>query len=81
MQRLGKTLLVRDSTNGTKFDEEREKLNEERQYYFARFCWKYQKYTTPSAKRTWGELFEKKEGMTLQQYQQLREQIKEGRKT
>ena len=52
-----------------KFDrEEFDRQSEERQLFFARFCWLNKNKTAPSG-LTWAQVFEKKEGITLREYE------------
>jgi hypothetical protein len=50
-----------------------DQLQKERQLHFARFCWKRRHQLSPSGK-TWGQVFESKEGLTLDQFKTNKEQ-------
>ena len=66
---------------GGKWDDkaqaEFDQLQKDRQLYFARFCWKRRHQLAPSGK-TWGQVFESKEGLTLDQFKLNKEQENEG---
>lgn len=52
--------------------EQEEKWAKDRQYHFARFCWVRQNKIAPKSKLTWGQVFERNEGLTLHQYANLK---------
>ncbi len=62
---------------GGNWDEEAQAnfdlLQKDRQLHFARYCWKRRHQLAPSGK-TWGQVFENKEGLTLDQFKINKEQ-------
>ena len=48
--------------------EQEEKWARDRRYHFARFCWAYKNKKAPKSKLTWGQVFERKEGISLNYY-------------
>ena len=52
--------------------EQEEKWAKDKQYHFARFCWVNRNRKAPKSGVTWGELFERKEGINLHRYANLR---------
>ena len=55
-----------------RFDE----LQKDRQLHFARFCWTRMHETAPSGK-TWATVFHEKEGMTLKQFKDMKDEDKQ----
>jgi hypothetical protein len=61
-----------------KFDREKfDQQQIERRLWFARHCWVRRYESVPGKDYTWGESFEKKEGMSLDEYKILRSKIKD----
>ena len=51
------------------FDEEKYKKDQEdRRYYFAKFCWQHKKELTTEGRVTWEERFNQMEGVSLRDY-------------
>ena len=48
--------------------EQEEEWARDRRYHFARFCWAYKNKIAPKSKLTWGQVFERKEGISLHDY-------------
>jgi len=65
---------------GGNWDEEAQEafdlLQEDRRLHFARFCWKRMHQEAPSGK-TWAKVFHEKEGLTLQQFKEERDEDKQ----
>tara|TARA_R100001530_G_scaffold61068_1_gene44092 strand:+ start:293 stop:505 length:213 start_codon:yes stop_codon:yes gene_type:complete len=55
--------------------EKYDKDQEDRRYYFARFCWVNRNKKTPTTGVNWGERFEQMEGISLDDY--AKERIEE----
>jgi hypothetical protein len=48
--------------------EQEDKWDKDRRYHFARFCWVRRDKIAPKSNITWGQLFERNEGVSLHQY-------------
>jgi len=49
-----------------------EKWAKDRCYHFARFCWVHRNKIAPKSKLTWGQVFERNEGISLHHYANLK---------
>lgn len=62
--------------------EQEEEWDKQRRYHFARFCWVNQ-YKSIQCRdgvwRTWREIFERNEGITLMRYAELQKQKQQRR--
>ena len=52
--------------------EQEEKWAKDRRYHFARFCWINRHRKAPKSNITWGQVFERNEGVNLHHYANLK---------
>jgi hypothetical protein len=48
--------------------EQEEQWAKDRRYHFARFCWVNRHRKAPKSQLTWGQVFERNEGIKLHSY-------------